>query len=859
MHLPLTVKATDALPIDGLLPQIVHAVRDAPTVLLRAAPGAGKTTRVPAALLDAGVAGAREILVLEPRRIAARAAAEFVAAARGQRVGDDVGYRIRFEQRGGAATRLWFATEGMFERQLSSDPFLERVAVVVLDEFHERHLQGDLALAVVRELQATVRPDLRLVVMSATLGTDALAAALDGAVVIESSGRAFPVTTHWAVRPLDPRALASVVGDAVRRAITADEDDGGDLLVFLPGAGEIRRAHETLAAMATERGFDVVTLHGDQSIDLQVRALRRGPRRRVVLATNVAETALTVDGVTTVIDSGLARVARFDARYGLNRLRVVPISRASADQRAGRAGRTAPGRCYRLWTRGEDSGRRAHETAEILRLDLSRLLLTLRGWGLASTAALRWLDPPPAAAVAAAERLLRLLGALDADNGQLTDVGRALLAVPVEPRIGRMLLEATRRDCAAEGALLAALASERDILAGARAFGGTTTAWPPGPSDLLLRADLMRDALRRGGGSNACAALGLEPRAVRAVEGVWQQLARSVQVSARFDDQAAVSTLSRCVLAGFPDRVARRRADGTGRARMVGGTGVTLAPESVVREAALFVAVAVESGHGPEALVRLASAIEPAWLTELFPHACQRREELVFDDARRRVVARTQERFADLVLSEQVRTEVPALEAGVALFAAVQSDPARRPPLGTMADAWLARLYFLAAARPELEMPMPAALVATALESACAGRSSLDQLARLDWLELLRGLCPHAAAQLVEREAPSHFDLPTGRRVPIHYSADRPPAAAARLQELFGLEQTPPLAGGRVRLVLEILSPSQRPVQITDDLASFWRNGYPQVRKELRGRYPKHAWPDDPLTATPTARVRRPR
>src|SRR6185369_6919405 len=404
-------------------------------LIVRAAPGAGKTTRVPAALVDAGLAGDRHVVVLEPRRIAARAAAEFVARERGGVVGGDVGYRVRFEQRGGPSTRLWFVTEGVFGRQLVGDPFLEQVGVVVLDEFHERHLAGDVALAVVRHLQDTVRPDLRLVVMSATLDTDAVGRVLDGAAVLTSEGRSFPVAIEHdeADGPVPARVAA-----ALRRTL----DVRGAVPVFLPGAAEIRRTAEAIAPLAAAGNLDVVPLHGDLPLDAQERALRPGPRRRVVLATNVAETALTVEGVTTVIDSGLAHVARFDPRHGINVLRLQGVSRAAAEQRAGRAGRTAPGRCIRLWPRAEHVGRRAFETQEMLRLDLARTVLELRAWGLAAVDELAWVDAPPAAALARADRLLALLGAVDAASGGLTPTGRRMLELPAEPRVARLLVEA---------------------------------------------------------------------------------------------------------------------------------------------------------------------------------------------------------------------------------------------------------------------------------------------------------------------------------------------------------------------------------------------------------------------------------
>src|SRR5262245_50476267 len=540
------------LPIDPLLPAVVDALRHGRRLVLRAAPGAGKTTRVPAALLDANIAQRGHVLVLEPRRIAARAAAEFVARARGGPLGEEVGYRVRFEQRGGPATRLWFVTEGVFGRTLADDPFLENVGVVVLDEFHERHLQGDLALAVVRELQETVRSDLKLAIMSATLATEALARALPYATGLTSEGRAHPVAVEWA--PLPPRArLAEYAATVVRRMLA----EPGDVLVFLPGAAEIRRTAEALAGV---REVDIVALHGDQPLDEQQRALRAGPRRRVVLATNVAETALTVEGVTTVVDTGLARVARFDPRHGLDRLVVTPISRASAEQRAGRAGRLGPGRCVRLWSREEDAGRRAHETPEILRLDLTRTVLELRAWGLRDAGTLPWLDPPPRAALAHAERLLVQLGAVDEASGALTDIGRQLLALPASPRLARMQLEAERTGCGGEGALLAALAGERDILLAGGTFGGPSRDRPAGPSDLLLRLELFQEASRRGFSSAACRALDLDPGAVRAVERTRRQLTR--RGAATVAEDADPESLLRCALAGFPDRVCRRRSPG---------------------------------------------------------------------------------------------------------------------------------------------------------------------------------------------------------------------------------------------------------------------------------------------------------
>lgn len=829
--------------------------------MLRAPPGAGKTTRVPSALLDAGLAGNKQVLVLEPRRIAARAAAEFVAHERGGNVGGEIGYRVRFETHGTRATRVWFLTEGIFSRQLVRDPFLESVAIVVLDEFHERHLQGDVALAVIRELQQTVRPDLKLVVMSATLDTERVAAYLDNCGVLTSEGKLYPVQVEYTDQ-LDDRPLPGRVATALRRVL-ASADDRGDVLVFLPGAAEIRRTATAIEPIATAHDLDVVPLHGDLPLDAQQRALHRGARRKVVLSTNVAETSLTIDGVTTVIDSGLARINRFDARHGLNALRVVPISRSATDQRAGRAGRTAPGRCLRLWTQAEHTARRDHDVPEVLRLDLSATVLELRAWGLGDLRSFGWLDAPSVASLARAEQLLQLLGAVD-DTGALTEVGRRMLDLSAPPRLARMLIEAERRGCADRGALLAALASERDICLDQRAFavdGLRATSSPSvGASDLLLRAQLFDEAARSHFDPHVCHTRGLDLRGVRAVERARRQLRQAIKTDHRVDREADESTLLRCVLAGFPDRVVRRRAANSPRGVMVGATGIVLADSSVVRDAEFFVAIEIEAGRQEqrsESRVRLASAVEPEWLSELFPAMVRTHGELRFDAARECVVECVQTRFHDLVLRETTRFDVDPVAAGAVLAAAAQRDPAAAVALDDRTRDWLARLRFVAHWMPELQLPTDSdALVADAVADLCAGRRSFAELRRADLLTALRHRLTRTQQHGLDRDAPTDYVLPSGRHAPVFYEDNKPPAVAARIQELFGLTRTPRLAGGRVALVFQLLGPNQRPVQITDDLESFWRQTYPEVRKQLRGRHPKHAWPEDPLHVQPTSRVR---
>lgn len=848
------------LPIDPLLGDIAGALATFGRVVLQAPPGAGKTTRVPTAVLDAGLAGDKQIVVLEPRRIAARAAAEFVAGERQTAVGQEVGYRVRFDQRGSASTRLWFVTEGILGRQLARDPFLDHVGVLILDEFHERHLQGDVALAVARELQATVRPDLRIVVMSATLETERVAAYLGDCPVLTSTGRAYPVAITHAAAP-DERPLSARVAAALRNVLGSTGDDGGDILVFLPGAAEIRKAATASEDLARALSCDIVPLHGDLPLDAQQRAIRRGPRRRVVLATNVAETALTVDGVTVVIDSGLARTARFDARRGINALHVTPISHAAAVQRAGRAGRAAPGRCVRLWTEADDRGRRERETPEVARLELSATVLELRAWGLRDVGGFAWLDAPPPAALERADRLLRQLGAVDAE-GSVTAVGRRMLARAVPPRLARLLVESEARQCVAEAATLAALASERDIILEQRTFGRSggapATPWPAGPSDLLLRRDLFEEAARARFDASVCRRLGIDSRTVRAVERARRHLAPRANPPETVADP---EPLLRCVLAGFADRVVRRRAPGSSRGVMVGGTGVILSDTSVVREADLFVAVEVDAGSRQplaEARVRVASAIDRAWLDEMFPEAIADTEDLVFQPGPERVVARRRTCFHDLVIEERTEPPRDLHAAGLVLAAVARQDPAVAVDLGQRGRTLLDRLAFLARCLPELGLaPDPQAFLADTVAALCVGCSSFAEVRSADLAAALLGQLTPAQRRALDREAPAAYALPAGRRAPIVYARDRPPTVAARLQELFGLTSTPRLGGGRVPLVIEILAPNQRPVQITDDLASFWRTTYAEVRKQLRGRYPKHAWPEDPITATPVGPRKR--
>jgi ATP-dependent helicase HrpB len=854
------------LPIDPLLPDVVAALRGGRALVVEAPPGAGKTTRVPRALLEAGLAGDGEVVVLEPRRLAARLAARRVAEEMGERPGETVGWQVRFEEVAGPRTRLRYVTEGLLGRRLLAEPGLPGVGAVVLDEFHERHLQGDLALALLRRLQEGPRPDLRLVVMSATLEAGPVAAYL-GAPALRSEGRLFDVAVEH-LSPADAardERLEDRVASAVRRLLA--EEAGGDVLVFLPGMAEIRRAAGACAPAAERLGAEVLLLHGDLPPEDQDRAVRPGPRRKVILSTNVAETSVTIEGVTAVVDSGLARVASHSPWSGLPRLEVRRVSRASAAQRAGRAGRTAPGRCLRLYTRHDHDTRPEHDVPEILREDLSETLLAVASLG---TRDLRWLDPPPAAAAAAARALLADLGALDAD-GAITPLGRRLVRFPLHPRLARLVAEAEDRGAGAEGALLAAILAERDIRE--RAAGGGRGVPPTGPSDLLELAHLFAGAARARFDPGRVRALGLAPAAVQAVERSRRQLVRLVRGGSALPEAEREESLLLATLAAFPDRLARRRAPGSPEVVLVGGGSARLDEASVVREAPLLVAVDADERRGDRrpglppgsaagaggtgraglVTVRLASAATPEMLLELFPDTLRWEEEVVWSAEAERVDAFERMRFRDLVL-EEARKPAPDPERAAALLAEMAlARGARAFAIEGEIDRLLARLAFAARAAPESGLAVPAeADLQAALRRACAGRRSFAELREAGLASaILAGLPPDRRA-LLDRLAPERVVLGGGRSVPVHYPAgDEPPWVESRLQDFFGAARGPSVAGGRVPLVLHLLAPNLRAVQVTTDLAGFWERHYPALRRELMRRYPRHAWPEDPLAARP--------
>jgi ATP-dependent helicase HrpB len=850
------------LPIDPLLPEICERLRRGPNLVLEAPPGAGKTTRVPRALLDAGLAAeGREILVLEPRRLAARMAARRVAEELGEPVGETIGYTTRFEDASGPKTRIRFVTEGILTRRLLTDRELRKVGTVLLDEFHERHLDGDVALALLRRLQQGPRPDLRLVAMSATLDADRVAAFLDDAPRIRSEGKRFEVAIeHLPVS--DDRPLEAQVASALKRLL--DEGLDGDVLVFLPGALEIRRSMEATAALAKRADLLVLPLHGSLSPAEQDRAVRPADLRRVILSTNVAETSVTIDGVVAVVDSGLARVMTHAPWSGLPTLRVAKISRAAAAQRAGRAGRTRPGRGLRLYTKGDLQARPEFEAPEVARADITETALSLFAAGITDLGAFAWFEAPPRASIDAARELLLRLGAID-DAHRVTPIGRRMLRFPVHPRLGRMIVEAERRGIAEDGATLAALIGERDLGAGVRSRRDARHA-----SDLLALLELYEEAEGADFAPERLRWMGLDPARASAVERVRRQLVRLVDRKAANAKEARADRerdQQIAILAGYPDRVGRLRrpANATGRsAREIvfatGGTAV-LADSSGVADVDLVVAVDVEERsealpgglRSGRTLVRLASAIEADWLLELFTDAITDSTEVTWDAVAERAVRVRRLAYEGLALEETRSPLSPGdPEAARVLEEAVREKGWRSFAGGDGLDGWLARVAFVRSTCPEAALPaLDEGAIDASLRELCEGATSFAELRGRDVSAAMRaGLTPEQARRLAEL-APETITLPGGRRLRLEYAAGPAPRAASRLQDFFGMVEGPKVGRGRVPVVLELLAPNQRAVQVTTDLAGFWAKHYPAIARELRRKYPKHSWPDDPRSAQP--------
>jgi ATP-dependent helicase HrpB len=823
--------SSPALPIDEALPDLRAALSAHDCVVLQAPPGAGKTTRVPLALLDAPWLDGRSILMLEPRRLAATNAARFMARLLGEEVGRRVGYVIRFERKISRATRIEVVTEGILTRRLQSDPELSGVGLVIFDEFHERNLNSDLALALCRDAQQGLREDLKILVMSATLDAEPVARLLGDAPLVSSAGRAYPVEIRYLDRE-PPGRLDETVAAAVRRVL---KETSGDLLVFLPGAGEIRRCAVRLADLTGT--VDIRPLYGDLPFAEQERAILPGPRRRVVLATNIAETSLTIDGVSVVVDAGWERRPRFDAARGMTTLELTRIARSSAEQRAGRAGRLGPGICYRLWPEGLHGTLLPFTPPEIHNADLAPLALDLARWGVADAGQLAWLDPPPAGHLAGARALLRLLGALDPGD-RLTPRGEGMAALPVHPRLARLLLASRDSGCSALGADLAALLSERDLLTGSDAPRHA------GESDLLDRLEL----LRRPGAEGVA-------RAAR-------QFRRLLGVEDSQSAPADGESVGRLLALAFPDRIGRERETGSGRYLLSGGQGARLSPRSSVKGGEWLVAVELEGKPGAEGEIRLANRLSREVIEELFGGALDWRREVEWDERSGRVVAREVRRFGALTLQERPVKALPE-DVTPALLALL-----RREGLGLLdwsspeLGQWRARVLLLGRLRPPDGWPDLAdvALLATLedwLASHLTGVTTLAGLRRVDLLSALRALLSWERQRELDRLAPERLEVPSGSRIRVDYLSGERPVLACKLQELFGLAETPRLVDGILPVLIHLLSPAGRPLAVTDDLRSFWDRVYPEVKKEMKGRYPKHPWPDDPWNAPATRHVKR--
>jgi ATP-dependent helicase HrpB len=800
--------------------------------VLVAPPGAGKTTRVPLALLEEPWRKDSKIIVLEPRRIVARASAERMAQSLGERVGETVGYRVRFGSKVSRATRIEVVTEGIFSRQILDDPELTGVAAVLFDEFHERSLDGDLGLALARDAQTGLREDLRIVVMSATLDGARVAKLLGEAPVVASEGRAFAVETRYLGRKADA-PLERQMADAIAMALRAD---AGSVLAFLPGAAEIRRTQNLLGERIHDASVEIVPLFGALDAAVQDRAIAPPPkgRRKVVLATSIAETSLTIEGVRIVVDSGMARVPRYEPDIGLTRLETVRASRAAVDQRRGRAGRTEAGVCYRLWDEQQTAALAAYTQPEILSADLSSLVLDLAQWGVSDPAELAFLDYPPLPALKEARNLLRELGALDGD-GRITAEGKSLRALALPPRLARMILDSHRLGAGREAAEIAAVLTERGL-------GGDSV-------DLDARLDLFRrDRAQRASSARALAQRWASQ--VAATE-------KAANASSPYPQGGAELTSGVMLALAFPDRVARNRGDGS--FLLANGRGAAVDRASALARAP-YIAVAELTGTAAQGRILLAAPITEAEIEQHFADHIETADEISFDRGAMALRARRKKKLHAITLSEAPLARAPSAETARVLADGLIAAGLDKLPWSNALKQWRDRVMFLRKAEgapwPDLSDEALGAERKQWLVPALFQKTALKEFSAADLSQAVMALLPWELRARLEREAPTHFEAPTGTLVPIDYEAEQGPTIAVRLQELFGLNTHPAIAKGAVPLVLELLSPAQRPVQVTRDLPGFWSGSYAAVRSDLRGRYPRHPWPEDPASATPTRRVK---
>ena len=830
------------LPINEALAPLAAALAGRRSVLLQAPPGAGKSTIVPLALLDSAWLGERKILMLEPRRIAARTVAHRMAELLGEAVGNTVGFRTRLDTRVSRDTRVEVVTEGILTRMLQADSELSGIGCVIFDEFHERSLNADLGLALCIESQENLREDLRILVMSATLDVRPLARLLDDAPIIAAEGRSFEVDTHYVAR----RTEMPLELQTTQVLLSALERHEGDILCFLPGAAEIGRVQRALEASMLGAGVRVLPLYGELTGAAQDAAIApaKTGERKIVLATTIAETSLTIEGIRVVVDSGLRRYAEFDPATGMSRLKTGKVSQAAADQRRGRAGRLSTGHCYRLWSEGTQASLAPHTAPEILHADLAPLALELCCWGAADAARLTWLDPPPAAPLAQARDLLRQLEAID-DEGRITPHGRALTAAGAHPRLAHMLVKGGALGAARLSCDLAALLSERDVLRTA-----------PGTRDVDLRWRVS--ALR--GARDLPPGLTVDSRALQQAarsSSNWQRQFRGGGHEAA-DPHAWTGLL---VGLAYPDRIARAR-DGGGRYLLANGRGARFSEPQALAKSEFIVAAELD-GAEREARIFLAAPIELAELERHFAEHITNHTDIFWDEREQAVRARRERRLGALVLeSSDIRDPDPQAVQNAALNGLRQLGLGALPWTNDLRQ-WQARVLLMlkfAVPAPEPWPDLRDEALAAALEEWAppwiAGLVRREHFARLDLGNALRSRLSYAQGAILEREAPTHFVVPSGSRIPIDYLDGEVPTLSVRLQEMFGLSETPSVANGKLPLLLKLLSPARRPVQITRDLVSFWNRGYHEVKKDLKGRYPKHYWPEDPYTAEPTRRAR---
>lgn len=851
-----------SLPIAEVLDEVVAALKQEGRLVLAAPPGAGKTTGVPPTLIRAFPEAGR-VLLLQPRRMAARAVAARLADLQGTEVGQKVGYQVRMDRRWGDQSQIVVMTYGVLLRRLQSDPFLEPFGTVLLDEFHERTLEADLTLGMLQRVRETVRPELRIVVMSATLDAGPVASFLDDAPMVESRGRSYPVDVRYTNRITQDR-IEDQVAQVLPRALAAT---AGHVLVFLPGVGEIRRTARRIAGLPALGDAELLELYGDLSPQRQDQVLRQSGRRKVVLSTNVAETSVTIEGVTAVIDSGLARVMRINPAIGLPRLDIEPISRAAADQRAGRAGRTAPGVCFRLWMQATHRSRAEFDTPEIHRGDLAGAVLQLLGWGERDVMQFPWLTPPRADSVAAAMLLLEQLGAIAA--GKITAAGRDMLRVPAHPRLARLLVSARQRRIVRRASICAAMLSERDPFEDRRRGRLSThdaqllglpsasineraeriEQWLDGREDRAVDRSAGQMVRRAAEQLAAAVERGDEDGGAPSRHGDVPHDAASPLGGAAPSDAAEIdAALGRSLLDAFPDRLARRRERGGDRGVMVGGHGVRLKDSTMIAPEGLFLCIDVlEKGRDSE--VRLAAPVEEEWLAG---PGLREVDECFFNPTQRRVVGRRRRYWYDLMLSETPTEVVDRQQAAELLLREVRLQWERAFPAD---DAELmqliARTQCVRQWMPEEPIPvLDEAAIESIAAQLCEGRVGIDEVRGGPWLVYAREYLGYEALRRLDQLAPRRLQVPSGNEIAIDYAVGKPPALAVRLQELFGWTETPRVAGNRVPLLLRLLAPNYREVQVTSDLASFWKTAYGEVRKELRRRYPKHHWPDDPLQAS---------